>query len=465
MPAARPRWGWPLSASRRHFLQAAAGLAAAGHGRPGAGAATPLALGLAGLGSLANHAAAGPGIAYKALVCVELRGGSDGHNWVVPMDPDGHAAYASARGRLAVPLHQLQALGSPLSQTRQARGRAFGMPTALAPLRSLYERGQAAVVANVGALARPLSRTEALAALPVPAEHCAHDDQALAWQCLSAEPAAPGWGARMGDILRSANVYPVLTSISGTGDPVFLCGGTAQPLRVGEHGLLAGRALRAGGCAALPGAHGAAELAALLHEGLQHSPRPALPAAPIALPGGGCFSLAADSLARQLATVARIIGAHAALGARRQVFMVSMGGFDTHDGQSGSEPELMARLAHALGWFHGVLQARGLSRQVTLFTASEFGRTLAAFGDGSEHGWGNHHVVVGGAVKGGDIVGRFPSAGLGGADDVGSGRLLPSTSMSQLAATLGRWMGLSDADLLDVLPGLAAFDARTLALF
>ena len=449
-----------MKASRRHFLQAAASLAGAAPGC--ARGATPLALGLAGLSALASHAATRPGSEYRALVCVFLRGGSDGHNWVVPTDPDGHAAYQRARGQLAVPLRELHRLARARSQ---APGRTFGMAGPLAPLHALYERGEAALVANVGPMARPLTRAEALAGHHLPTVAGAHDEQAVAWQCLSADATGPGWGGRMGDILMSANAQPVFTMISSTGEPLFLCGDAARPLRVGENGPLERRAMAARDLAGLaldP------DPAALLRASLQRDGVPGLPTAPIALPGEGRphrFSLSADSLARQLATVTRIIDARVELGARRQVFMVSIGGFDTHQAQAQAEPELMARLAHAVNWFHGAMNGLGLSQQVTLFTASEFGRTLVPEGDGTDHGWGNHHFIVGGGLEGSDIVGRFPEAGVGSEEDLGSGRLLPTTSVTQLAATLGRWMGLSDTDLLDVLPGLDAFASRTLPLF
>jgi uncharacterized protein (DUF1501 family) len=149
---------------------------------------------------------------------------------------------------------------------------------------------------------------------------------------------------------------------------------------------------------------------------------------------------------------------------RRQVFLVSLDGFDTHAHQLRDHPVLSARVGQAIAWFHGAISELGLGRQVTLFTASEFGRTLVGNGSGSDHGWGAHHFVVGGAVRGGDLYGRFPTVALGGAEDVGSGRLLPTTGTVQLAATLGRWMGLGDSDLADALPGLGEFPAGGLAL-
>lgn len=447
-----------MKSSRRSFLQAMAALAgtapACGH------AATTLAAGLAGMGTLATHVAARSNEPYRALVCVCLRGGSDGHNWIVPTDPEGYKAYRRARGVLAITPGELRALAAAPSQ---APGRRFAMPAPLAPLQALYERGEAAVVANIGPLQRPLTRAQALVDDSAAERGHDHERPTLGWQCLSTDPAAPGWGGRMGEILMSANERPAFTTIAATGEPVFLSGRELRPLRVRQDGTPDPRIARA------LGGSGAAAASALLGEALgREATRIALPGTAVAWAsdaGASPFALATDPLARQLATVARIIGAHDALGVRRQVFMVSADGFDTHQAQPRAEPELMARLAHALAWFWETIVTLGLAEQVALFTASEFGRTLAPRGDGSDHGWGNHHLVIGGGLRGGDIVGRFPEAALGGPEDLGAGRLLPTTSVSQLAATLGRWMGLSDRDLLDLLPGLDTMPSLTLPLW
>jgi uncharacterized protein (DUF1501 family) len=439
-----------MKASRRHFMQAVAALAGTAPACCHAGAA--LATGLAGLGTLASHATTRANEPYRALVCVFLRGGSDGHNWIVPTDPEGYAAYRRARGVLAIAPGRLRELATAPSQPP---GRRFAMPVELAPLQALYERGDAAVIANVGQLQRPLTRAQALATdLGANTRHD-HERPSLGWQTLSTDPAAPGWGGRMGEILMSANDRPAFTTISFTGDPVYLAGHTLRPLRVRQTGATDPRIARA------LGRDGVAEASALLGECLDRE------AARIELQDGANpspISLAGDPLVRQLATVARIISTHEALGVRRQIFMVSADGFDTHHAQARTEPELMTRLAHALGWFWDTIGALGRSPQVALFTASEFGRTLAPQGDGSDHGWGNHHLVIGGGLRGGDIVGRFPDTALGVPEDLGAGRLLPTTSVSQLAATLGRWMGLSDSEMLDVLPGLDAMPSRTLPL-
>ncbi|TXC67377.1 DUF1501 domain-containing protein [Piscinibacter aquaticus] len=181
----------------------------------------------------------------------------------------------------------------------------------------------------------------------------------------------------------------------------------------------------------------------------------------------------ANPLAQQLQIVARMIDAAgtAEIGAKRQVFFVSMGGFDTHDAQNNNHAQLMARLAHALRYFDDTLGAMGARNQVTTFTASDFGRTFTSNGDGTDHGWGAHHFVAGGAVRGGDLYGTFPVYGAKNAnnnnfdsspDQIGNGALLPTTSVDQLGATLGKWFGLSDTQLLDVFPNLRNFSGRDL---
>lgn len=460
-----------MKSARRHFLRAASALAGVAAGLPAARAsarpeaeATPGSPAQDGADPLA--ATADTDSDYRALVCVFLRGGSDGHNWVVPLERGDYAAYRRARGPLAIERAHLLPVAPAGSGVG---GRSFGMPPALAPLRTLYEEGAAAVVANIGPLARPLAREEALAGHGLPAGLLRHAEQANAWQCLSgsAGPGAWGWAGRLAERLSTLNAEPALTAIAASGDPLFLCGKSMAPVRVGAHGALAASP-RAAACR--QGAHDHVLAASSrLQACLERSELTPLPELPLAVPGGAGrddrFTLAADPLARQLAAVARIAVNHAQLGVRRQIFSVSATGFDLHLDQPRVEPELLARLAHAIAWFHDTLRSLGLDRNVLLFTASEFGRTLAAERGGSGHGWGNHHVVVGGGVRGGSIVGRFPEAGLGTAEDLGAGRLLPSTSVAQLAASCGHWLGLADGELRDLLPSLTAFDAPRLPLF
>ena len=468
-----------MNASRRQFLRAGSGLLAAAHPLY-VGLNAPLALSLAGLGAMAaTGAEAADTGGYKALVCLFMAGGSDQHNWIVPMDPGGYADYARVRQELTWPQAKLLALTS----TTQGSGRAFGMPLELQPLQSLYQAGHCAVVANVGPLERPTSKAEFLAGVGLPSKLFSHNDQQSTWQSLSPEGARSGWGGRMGDVLAAANQYPVFTAVSATGNTAFLTGGNVTQYQVGTDGPLAIGAL---GTSSIDGSSGAvAELGKILATAgsgiyqaeysrtLQRSidaggtlrtaliggAIPALPTAPIALPSGAALTLAQDPLARQLHIVAQMIAAAPRLGMRRQVFMVQLPGFDSHSNQMRDQPLSMARVANSVAWFFNAMNGVGLGNAVTLFTASEFGRTLVSNGDGSDHGWGSHHLVVGGAVKGKAIYGDFPVTALGTATDLGSGRLLPTTAVAQLAGSLGGWMGLNATELKTVLPTLGNFGA------
>ncbi|MDH4481134.1 MAG: DUF1501 domain-containing protein, partial [Rhodoferax sp.] len=458
--------------------RASAGLAAAA-AAPGLRLHLPLAMGLAGLGALASQRAQGAGIqdGYKALVCLYLAGGNDSHNWLLPTDPGNRATYATARGELAWPTARVQDIG----QGGQASGRSFGMPVELAPLRRWYSQGKLAWLANVGTLVRPVTKADFQAGVGLPAKLFSHNDQAATWQSLQPEGARSGWGGRMGDILMAANQQPVFTAVSASGNAVFLSGSQVTQYQVGTNGPVAINGAQDGwraGSSTVPGelrkllaGSGANAFEAeylrvvqrslatsgALQAALAAGPALDLPTAPITLPAGTALALNNDTLARQLRIVARMIAAGPAMGMKRQVFMVSVGGFDTHSFQMRDQPLLMGRLAHAVDWFLQTMQAQGQFNNVVLFSASDFGRALASNGDGCDHGWGGHHFMAGGAVRGGRIHGTMPINALGTTNDLGAGRLLPSTAVTQYAASLGSWMGLGPADLATALPGLGNF--------
>lgn len=461
-----------MNTSRRHFLRSAGGLAAAATPLvPGFN--TPLAMSLAGLGALAaERAVAADTSGYKALVCLFMAGGSDAHNWVVPTDTSNYASYAKARAELAWPSAKLL----PITCTSQGSGRTFGVPQELAPLRTWYESGRAAVLANVGTLVRPVTKAEYQAGSgSVPAKLYSHNDQQSTWQSLAPEGASSGWGGRMGDLFMSANTQPIFTTVSAAGNAVFLTGRSVFQYQVGADGPISVNALSKswlmGSTSAAPilrnvllasGSNDfqaehtrimqrSIDTTATLRSAIDASGIPALTTA-----------LANDSLARQLRIVAQMIAAGPKMGLRRQVFMVSIGGFDSHSNQMRDQPVLMSRVASSVDWFLRSLEGVGMLNNATLFTASDFGRTLVSNGDGSDHGWGSHHFIAGGAVRGTNIYGSFPVTALGTATDVGSGRLLPTTSVTEYAATLGRWMGLSASELTTVLPNLGNFSNTNL---
>ena len=467
--------------SRRRFIGSMLTLAGTG--------AAPFALNLAAMG----EAAAQSGTDYKAMVCLFMNGGNDTFNTVLATDPASWNAYLSARntgGAGSIHLPGVNETGGvlPIRPVTAQAGRSFALHPNLAPLKTLFDGGRAAIVANVGTLIAPLTLAQYNEqSVALPPKLFSHNDQQSTWQSGQPEGASVGWGGRLGDLAGTGNTNAMFTAVSAAGNTVFLSGRQVRQFQVGQAGAVAIR----GASGELFGtAAGSSALQAILADAgndlIEQEQKAVvqraiasqailsssmLAAGPTGVPNPTNYVnpttgvAAVTPRAVQLQTVARIIGARGALGARRQVFYVTLGSFDTHDRQKVLHADLMARLAHALAYFDSTLaalQGSDLRRQVTTFTASDFGRTFTSNGDGTDHGWGAHHFVVGGAVRGGDIYGAFPTTGLGHALDVGSGALLPTTSVDQYGATLAKWFGVKDAQLGEVFPNLANFSKRDL---
>ena len=305
--------------------------------------------------------------------------------------------------------------------------------------------------------------------VPLPPKLFSHNDQQSVWQASSPEGARQGWGGRIGDLMASQNSASIFTCNSISGSAVFLAGQTTVAYQLstsgsttisGINGSLFGSTSASANLRSIITTGGANIFTQDLAETTQRSIdanvtlSAALASAPdLPLPA----ALATSSLAAQLRVVARMIASRNALGAKRQVFFVSIGGWDTHDDQLTTQPGLHAQVAGALSYFYDATVGLGVADRVTTFTGSDFGRTLTTNGDGSDHGWGSHHFVMGGAVKGQQYYGTFPIMGLNNNDEVGSGRLLPTTSVDQYAATLARWFGVSDSDMRLVVPNIVNF--------
>lgn len=452
----------PHDADRRAFLLRACALGATG-------AAAPLALNLAALGAAAAQSAPP---AYKALVCVFLYGGNDPFNTLVPFDDAAYRAYAAARTDIALRRDTLRA--TALRGKAAAPGGAqFALAPALAPLAPLYENGQMAVLLNVGPLVVPTSKAEYISArVPLPPKLFSHNDQQSYWQALAPEGASSGWGGRLTDLFASANAQRTFTGITAGGSTVLLAGHKVAGYRVGINGstpieLLHRDMYGSSACTALlrqlitqPREHlMERELSRIAAQSIDADTRLRAALADVAVPGD--FG---SPLAQQLKIVARIIGARQALGARRQVFFVSQNGYDNHTGLNDTHPALLRELGQSLAVFQQALTTLGVADQVTTFTASEFGRTLGSNGNGSDHGWGSHHLVLGGAVNGGRTYGTHPEIALDGPGFVDNGRLLPTLAVDQLGASLGRWFGAGREELRLVFPNLKNFDAEGLAL-
>lgn len=494
----------PTNASRRLFLQQSAAVSAFG-------SMAPFALNLAAAGS-ASAATAGD---YKALVCVFLQGGNDAYNTVLATDSASWANYSAVRNQApdsiallkGVTADATKPVGSPgwlggvLPITPSAnQGRTFALHPKLTDLQTMFNtQSRLAIVSNVGPLIEPLTKDEYNRKLKrVPAKLFSHNDQQNTWQAFAPEGATVGWGGRLADAIAADNGGSMFTAISSSGNSVWLNGQTVKQYQVATGG-----AIRLGTYADGQGVsrvYNSPQVGSLLESMVRRNATgPAMSKdigtvngrsidgervltaalaaySPDSAPFGPASALMYDSivqgtqvvnpLAEQLRIVARTIAARTNLGVKRQVFFVSVYGFDTHDLQNKNHAELMARLNHGLKYFDNALQALGVSDAVTTFTASDFGRTFTSNGDGTDHGWGGHHFVMGGAVAGGNIYGAFPTLGAKNAnnndfdsspDQLLNGVLLPKVSVDQYGASLGRWLGASESAVSGIFRNLPNF--------
>ncbi len=468
----------PMPLNRRAFLRRAGQLAAVG-------AATPLGLNLAAIGEAAAFTATD----YKALVCVFLYGGNDHANTVVAYDAPSWQRYRDIRqagtGPVGLAVDRTALTGTRLvPATPLAGGLELALHPAMPGLAGLFNAGQAAVLLNVGPLIQPTTRSQYFnpdrERYPLPPQLMSHNDQQSVWQAQGAEGTSRGWGGNIGDLALANNGKSLFTCISASGNAVFLSGQNAIQYQVSREGPVAIDAL-------LNGPHGmfgnpnlaavAQRLRAMLTEPRTHvleheynritgraiEAEATLRAALDSAPKFGTPFPAGSTLAAELRIVARIIAARQALGAKRQVFLVSLGGFDHHDRLVEEQPGLLRKVSEAMTAFYQATLELGVADRVTAFTASDFGRALASNGNGTDHGWGGHHLIVGGAVRGRAFYGTPPPISIGDSDTpenqwhIGQGRLIPSTSVDQYAATLARWFGVGDAELAGILPNLRNF--------
>jgi uncharacterized protein (DUF1501 family) len=433
------------------------------------GIATPWALNLAAMGEASAFTATD----YKALVCVFLYGANDNGNTVVPVDSVNYAAYAKARTNLATAQTSLAAT-TLNPQTPLAGGLQLALAPQLTGLKGLFDAGKLAVQLNVGPLIVPTTVAQYNAqSVPLPPKLFSHNDQQSVWQSSAPEGATTGWGGKMGDLAMANNGNAVFSCISITGNSVYLAGDTAVQYQVSTAGAVPVQGVKSG-------VYGSSACGAALKTLITQSSTQVLEnehakivsrsigaegAVTSALANVSAFATpypTGNPLAAQLSMVAKLIAARSALGPKRQVFMVSMGGFDLHDSLVNLHPGLLTQVNDALTAFYNTTVELGVSNNVTTFTASDFGRTLTSNGGGADHGWGSHHFVLGGAVKGQQIYGSGPIISVNGNADVGQGRLLPTTSVDQYAATLAQWFGVAASDLKTVVPNIGNFASSNL---
>ncbi|MFN2621952.1 MAG: DUF1501 domain-containing protein [Chthoniobacterales bacterium] len=409
---------------------------------------------------------------YKALICLFLFGGNDANNVIVPHDASGYASYAAARGILAIP----QASLLPLT-LQNGDGRDFGFHPNMPELQALFNQGKLGLVANVGTLVAPVTRAQYLAGgAAVPPQLFSHADQSVQWQTSVPDVISKtGWGGRMADVLQSLNAGSKISlNISIAGTNTFEVGNTVLPYVLSPTGSVG-----------LTGFDGSAnanvrlqafkDLLALPHNNLFEQAYADTVSRSIAandlltsaLSGIPAFQTVFPNtnLGQQLNMIAKLIAARNNLSMKRQIFFCSVGGYDTHGDQLAGQANLLTELSQGMNAFYNATVELGVASQVTTFTASDFGRTYPTNGSGSDHGWGSHQFVLGGAVQGGRLFGTFPTLAVNGPDDTGQGRWIPTTSVDELSATLATWFGVAASDLPTVLPNIGRFAHPNIGIF
>ncbi|MEE4163478.1 MAG: DUF1501 domain-containing protein [Woeseiaceae bacterium] len=443
--------------NRREFLKASGAAATL--------AATP------GLAFSQVVGGVGPFADYRALVCVFLFGGNDSFNMLVPRSSAEYDVYAGSRQNLAIPRDDLLPITAATPD-----GSLYGLHPSMAGLQALFGQGRAAFVTNVGPLIQPVTReTFFNGSATLPPQLFSHNDQQDQWNSLRGNAQSKtGWAGRMADLIRTgvagqrmatnaslfgANLLQsaeaTVAYVMGPQGPVQFEGFSSDPgsvlyeqrqafLRVlaADYGSVYERAFAEVQSRAI-------EAADTVTAAIENAPTLGTP-------------FPQSQLGAQLQTVARLIAVRDELEMQRQIFFVAAGGFDSHDNQNEDQPGLLGGVSDAIAAFYAATAELGVAEQVTTFTQSDFGRTLTSNGDGTDHAWGGNQVVVGGAVRGGDLYGRYPLLAIDGDDDVGGGRMIPSTSADQYAATLARWFGIPEDDLGIVAPHIDNFAVRDL---
>ena len=401
---------------------------------------------------------------YKALVAIFLHGGNDAFNMIVPTSGGAYDDYARARLEVALPRNQLLGLGAA------DNGVEFGAHPAMSGLQSLYQQGHAAVLSNVGTLVEPIQDGQVRSASTRrPPRLMSHNDQQDQWQKdAPTSLEALGWAGRAADLLApslSDQLLPVGLSYSGTN--LLQTGRSEVGFSVSTSGPVDAAFLRRNADiralyeALLEADHDHLFVREYSRSQLKGMDYNAVLAQALALAPDLTVTFPGDRLGSQLAAVAKLMSVREALGAKRQTFFVSMGGFDTHADQLTRHAGLLQSLSDNLAVFYQATESLGLAGNVTSFTVSDFGRSLTVNGDGTDHGWGTHQLVVGGAVRGG-FHGQMPDLAPDTGRDYGGGRFAPSTSVDQYGATLLRWFGIDASDIPGVFPNIGRFDTADL---
>ncbi|MBO6504307.1 MAG: DUF1501 domain-containing protein [Kordiimonadaceae bacterium] len=422
---------------------------------------------------------------YKAMVCLFLYGGLDSHDMLIPYDQDSYNSYSTVRQSMINQYaggsrSRSNLLALQTGSASNLGGMQMALPPEMAGVKTLFDSGDAAFVSNVGPLIEPVTKSSFENGAALPPRLFSHNDQQATWQASAPEGAQEGWGGLFADAILDAggnSGAETFTNITVAESGPFLIGRQAFPYQIGFRGpasvdaleelgsndisaeeadffnrlkqsfiaqnFNSGHVLELDMANALRGAFDANDKFASAASNAQT----------VTTPFGG------DPVSSQLKAVADTIALRDVLGTNRQIFFIALGGFDTHDAQAATLPARLKMINDGVSSFSNAMKELGLNDSVTLFTATDFGRTLAVNGDGTDHGWGGHQMVVGGAVKGREIYGTMPEAKLNHDQDSGGGRLIPTLSVEQYAAPLGSWFGLGPSELTTALPRLGNFDA------
>lgn len=412
---------------------------------------------------------------YKALVCVFLFGGNDSYNTVVPRSNAEYNVYAQSRQNMAIAQQDLLPINPLSGEVVQ-----YGLHPMMAGIQGLFETGSAALINNAGPLVEPTTKTDYFAgSVSLPPQLFSHNDQQDQWHSLKgATVSKTGWAGRIADLIRTNVVGQQLaTNVSLFGSSLFQSADETVAYVMGNNGPIPFQGF---GDPNDPNADPilveqrlaferiiGASYATIYERGFAEVQQRAVAAADLvnnALDNAPVLNTVfpASQLGNELRTVARLIGARDDLSMERQIFFVATGGFDSHDEQLQNQPGLLDDVSLAMTAFYNAMVELGVSDSVTAFTQSDFSRTLTSNGDGTDHGWGGIQLVVGDAVVGQRMYGTYPDLALNGPDDVGGGRLIPTTSSDQYAATIAKWFGIPDVDLDIIAPNLGNFATRDL---
>jgi uncharacterized protein (DUF1501 family) len=449
---------------------------------------------------------------YKALVCIFLQGGNDSNNMIIPTLASQYANYASIRTPvLAIPSSAILPVNS-----LDGDGNTYGLHPSCPELQTLFGEGKLAFLFNTGTLVYPVTRSQYIAGMNKPPQLFSHADQQTQWQTsVPDQPPTTGWGGRCADLLNAVQPNaPISLMVSLAGANTFEVGNIVSQYSVSTSGAisLAMPGTPSGGASinrlptlmsilGLPYTNLQAQayasvaehaiatstnlnnaISATTNANYWTNVNPFTSAtgfpAKISPPAGGAAFT--SSLSQQLQMVARLIAAGSTaaasggFGMKRQIFFCQVGGYDLHTGQTsysntnpnnvliGAHTNLLAELSQSMYAFQRAMEQLGLSNKVTSFTASDFGRTFPSNGQGSDHGWGSHHLILGGAVNGQRTYGQFPALTINGPNDTSTGRWIPTTAIDQYFATLATWFGVDPGNLATVFPNIGRFPSSNL---